>query len=591
VGLGRLIRLASMVAAAVTAAPAGAATMTALQPAPAGTALVAEGDLDPTFNGTGKVVTLIGQDTSFDSINSLLIDPAGRIVAIGQSGAPGHAFAIARYRPNGGLDASFNDGGITGVDIGPDSADRAGTIDHQGRIVAVGIAGHDFALARFRPDGTLDPSFNSTGTLDDPISGIQDEAKAVVTDAQDRIVACGATVGTTSDFGIVRYNVNGTRDQSFGTHGVVKTDFGGNVDTCFAVAIDAQGRIVAAGNSEPLAGPTAQLAVARYLPNGGLDPTFGSGGKEIVPMGASGGLAQAVAIDGQGRIVLIGAGMVRLMPNGALDQTFGSGGKVLGGGGAGVAIDPQGRIITAGSVSGDFLISRYLPNGMLDPKFNGNGQVVTAVGQNSSASSVAIDAQSRIVAGGYGTTGSSSNDHFALVRLIGDATPPIATITSGPTNGSFTNQRRPRFTFTSSEAGSTFSCRVDLLALSVCASPYLPGVSLADGAHTFGVVAIDRAGNQSAQVTRTFTVDTEPPRITIHHTIKGRRATFKIKTTEPLRSLKCALGKARAKTCGFKYTSRELKPGTHVLRVTATDRAGNITRATDRFTIHGRRHH
>jgi Big-like domain-containing protein/putative glycosyl hydrolase len=93
-------------------------------------------------------------------------------------------------------------------------------------------------------------------------------------------------------------------------------------------------------------------------------------------------------------------------------------------------------------------------------------------------------------------------------------TPPQASITSGPSNGSFTNDPTPTFKFNSSRAGSTFQCRFDAQAFGPCASPFTRGSPLSDGAHTFSVKAIDAAGNESQVKSRSFTVDTSPrPRL------------------------------------------------------------------------------
>jgi hypothetical protein len=98
----------------------------------------------------------------------------------------------------------------------------------------------------------------------------------------------------------------------------------------------------------------------------------------------------------------------------------------------------------------------------------------------------------------------------AFLSFTAETTPPTATITSGPKDGGFTGDSTPTFAFASSEAGSTFLCRVDAGAFKSCSSPRTLG-PLADGVHTFAVRAIDAPGNVGPGVSRSFTVDTQAP--------------------------------------------------------------------------------
>ncbi len=92
-----------------------------------------------------------------------------------------------------------------------------------------------------------------------------------------------------------------------------------------------------------------------------------------------------------------------------------------------------------------------------------------------------------------------------------ETTPPVARIISGPSQGGVSRDPTPSFTFASNEAGSTFACRFDAAAFKPCGSPLITGAPLSQGAHTFYVKAIDAPGNESAVVSRSFTVDTRAP--------------------------------------------------------------------------------
>ena len=101
----------------------------------------------------------------------------------------------------------------------------------------------------------------------------------------------------------------------------------------------------------------------------------------------------------------------------------------------------------------------------------------------------------------------------AFKRFSAEKAPPVASITGGPRNGSLINDATPSFKFTSSELGSTFQCHFDAAVFVPCSSPFTPQAARSNATHTFYVRAIDAAGNVSAPVSRTFTIDTVPPPI------------------------------------------------------------------------------
>ena len=105
--------------------------------------------------------------------------------------------------------------------------------------------------------------------------------------------------------------------------------------------------------------------------------------------------------------------------------------------------------------------------------------------------------------------------YTAFKGFTAETTRPVASITSGPVQGGFTNDSTPTFSFASNEAGSTFVCRYDAAPFTACSSPHTRATPLTNGAHTFSVKAIDAPGNESVIVSRSFTVDTVPPQTTI----------------------------------------------------------------------------
>ena len=176
-----------------------------------------------------------------------------------------------------------------------------------------------------------------------------------------------------------------------------------------------------------------------------------------------------------------------------------------------------------------------------------------------------------------------------------ETTPPVATITAAPIQGSSINDRTPTFSFASNEAGSTFVCRFDAAPFTACATPFTRGTPLADGAHTFSVKAIDAPGNESQIRSRSFTVDTVAPQTTIASGPAGSTTdttpTFTFTSSETGSTFTCRFDSQAFAPCsgpGAGHTpSTPLTPGSHSFDVRATDRAKNTdpTPARRTFTI------
>ena len=266
------------------------------------------------------------------------------------------------------------------------------------------------ALAQASP-GDLDRSFGDGGKVRTGFCGGYASPYSVAADSRGRILIGGQN--TWSDgLCVDRFRANGTRDPSFGSGGEVKTVLGaaGGVR---AVAIDSQGRIVAAGFARQ-SGGDRDFALARYEPNGALDPSFGTGGTVTTDLGSA-EVATSVAIDTGGRIVVLGddgVTLARYRDNGSLDPSFGAGGIVTTdfgprGEANSVAIDSRDRIVAAGysctsNSACDFALARYNPSGPPDQSFSGDGKLTTDFGRTAGVYSIAIDSRDRIVAAGFG---------------------------------------------------------------------------------------------------------------------------------------------------------------------------------------------
>jgi uncharacterized delta-60 repeat protein len=341
-------------------------------------ARAAGGDLDPTFNGDGRATTWFA---SGGQAHAVALQPDGKLVVAGLA-AGADRFGLARYLSDGSLDPSFGNGGkvTTNFTKHLDWANDV-TVLPNGKIVAVGHANFKrIAIARYRPDGSLDPSFGKGGKVLTRVWRSA-TANAVAVQADGKIVVAGqASERIRSAFVLVRYRWNGTRDRSFGGAGIVTTAFQALTGNAYDLAIQPNGRIVAVGEGVIANG----FCVARYRRDGRLDRSFGHGGKVRTPIQ-------------QG----------------------------IGGGAAAVALQPDGRVVVAGiggDIFGPFAVARYLTDGSLDPRFSGNGRAVANVaGGEESATDVVVQHDGRIVLVGYADVphefGDPGMGGFALVRF------------------------------------------------------------------------------------------------------------------------------------------------------------------------------
>jgi uncharacterized delta-60 repeat protein len=377
--------------------------------------------LDTSFGSNGRVTTPGNGDG-----DAVLIQPNGDIVTVGprEVGLNFHfQFGATRHDATGALDPTFGTNGIvtTGLGGNDDKAFDAAMFP-DGGFVAVGqadpagLANTDFGLVRYTADGQLDPTFGTGGKLVSDLSGHDDAAKAVAIQPDGKIIAAGlAQPGSgNSDFALARYNTDGTLDTTFGGDGIVTTDMGTFSDGITDIALQPDGKIVAVGVTDQ------DAALARYLPNGTLDATFGTGG--TVVGGINTNQVNGVAITPGGTILVAGmranaAIVASYAPDGKLNPGFGSFGVAVGditGGldsGDDLVVEPNGDIVVVGSASSatvsDLALIRFKPDGTLDTSV-----VADLSGFGDFGHALAIDSQKRIVAAG------SANDQFGLMRAF-----------------------------------------------------------------------------------------------------------------------------------------------------------------------------
>jgi uncharacterized delta-60 repeat protein len=223
------------------------------------------GSLDVSFNSTGTITTSIDKITYATDV---AIQPDGKIIAAGfimsNNTATVRNFALARYNTDGSLDATFNSTGTVTTSIGPGSAVSSVALQNDGKIVVAGYIASGpsttptgFALARYTTDGKPDTTFNSTGTVTTSIGTSSGSSRAII-QPDGKIVAVGfSSSGNGRSFALARYNTDGTLDRTFNSTGIVVTPVGTD-SYAYAVALQPDGKISVVGLSDGF------LAVARY---------------------------------------------------------------------------------------------------------------------------------------------------------------------------------------------------------------------------------------------------------------------------------------------------------------------------------------
>lgn len=379
----------------------------------------------------GAVMTDFG---GYDLATATAVQADGKIVVAGEAGnSTGADAALARYLPDGRLDASFGTGGKAIFDLAGCPCNEeihAMLIQPDGKIVVGGSAvpgaagtGTHFALARFNANGTVDTAFGVNGKVFINLGGYYEYAYALTLQSDGKIVAAGDSDG---DFALTRVSRSGRLDTGFGVGGKVRTDFDGGTDEAHGVVIQADGKIVAGGFAGIATG--SAFAMTRYTSSGALDTTFGSSGKvtgdNIVTV--IGALSMAQQSDG--KLILAGSAspnniaLLRFLSNGAPDSSFGSSGKVTSVEGAAksVVVQPDGKVVVGGYTrAAGFSVLRFDSVGLADNSFGVGGVVTTDINPPdyfSGLYNLAVTGDNKIVAVGIVQHSSLTHADFGVVR-------------------------------------------------------------------------------------------------------------------------------------------------------------------------------
>ena len=392
------------------------------------TAAFTPGDLDPTY-GTGGKVTTDFQGGAFDLIGDAVVQPDGKLVAIcqGQGTDQIVRWGLVRYRLDGSLDPTFGNNGKV-VISSPILTLNGVALQSDGKIVVAGAnfnPTRDFVAIRFNKDGSLDTAFGSGGFAPADFFQTTDQANDLAIQADGKIVLVGS-----SDDGLLavaRFNTDGSLDTSFGNGGKSAPGLAPGLEQGLAVAIQPDGKIVAAGSV--VTEQHNDFLLTRFETNGALDTTFGDSRKVITDFGNSFDDIHDIVLQPDGQIVAAGTAgnkfaLARYNTNGSLDNTFGAGGKVtttfLGVDDAqSVVLQRDGKIVMAGSTSApggpiqrSFALARYNINGSLDSVFGDQGKVTTSFAQDAFSTAVVLQPDDKIVVAG------ANNADLALVRYL-----------------------------------------------------------------------------------------------------------------------------------------------------------------------------
>jgi uncharacterized delta-60 repeat protein len=432
---------------------------------------------------TFRVLTDLG--TRYDYAYSIDVQSDGKVIVAGDAyGTP----CMIRFDTTGVLDNSFGLGGkvFASWDCGSNPADNEIKIQSDGKIV-LGTRYHngendDFIVARYHVDGTPDLEFGENGQVISQIGSYNDWCNTIAIQPDGKIVAAGGTGILPPgyfkyDFVLVRYNSDGTIDDSFGENGIVTTHIGSSSSIAYSMAIQQNGKIVLAGEARDSI--FTDFTVARYNSDGSPDTAFGNKGFVRTALSATYDHATSMVLQADEKILVAGSAqnglsneniaLVRYDTTGLLDGTFGTDGVVITDidqeMGKSLALQSDHKIILAGEYTNstiwDFAAFRYNVDGSLDDSFGINGLITTSFGNGDSyGMAVAIGNDGEILIAGTYNHGSPDYMDFALARLFSNLVPDYTLILSSPLNGDTVQSMNPTLTWNPVFGASSYNLQV-----------------------------------------------------------------------------------------------------------------------------------
>lgn len=413
-----------------------------------------DGTLDPLFGTGGIVLTDIGL---IDEALAATRQTDGKIVTAGFTGNIGsYSFLLTRHNEDGSLDDSFGDAGITITSLGVGEA-RCNAIQLQadGKILVIGtyLAAEggpaDIALARYNTNGTLDLSYGTDGIVitNSEDSEVFDGGMRGRVQADGKLVVLGFKYEDILEFLLLRYNTDGTLDNTFGDEGIVTPIIGDYSDESeeLNLIFDGDENILVVSSAFAPGESHSNFSIVKYHNDGTLDLSFGTDGQVLTNIKTTDGVSSNdygadIAFQSDGKIIVAGMiyevdgafALARYSATGVLDESFGTGGVMYTEMSAwaectGMSIQANDKIIITGQASfdeeynEDFVVIRYTANGDLDPTFGTGGMVVTGLSPNADyANDIMIIENEKILIVGTEAGEFGLDTRVALVQYLFD---------------------------------------------------------------------------------------------------------------------------------------------------------------------------
>jgi len=303
-----------------------------------------------------------------------------------------------------------------------------------------------FVSAIYAADGDLDTSFGTGGIVNETFGNFSSRHNSVVIQPDGKIIVAGNALAAnfTNDFSLVRYNPNGTPDNSFGTNGKLYADVGGRNDIVPIILLQPDGKIVLVGQSRN-AQDRNTISIFRFNADGTTDSSFGTNGVALsafTTSGTRGDTPGDAVLQPDGKIVVTGAWqgtafcVGRFNADGSVDNNFGTSGNLCATtspAGTGllnsIALQTDGKIVVAGEFATsftspfNFIVFRFNQNGTQDASFDGDGYVITDFDSSyDEARSVHVLADGKILAVGRSGINAGTLYHFGLARYNANGT-------------------------------------------------------------------------------------------------------------------------------------------------------------------------
>jgi uncharacterized delta-60 repeat protein len=383
---------------------------------------------DAAFSGDGIA------NTDANDLTAVKILSDNKIIVAGGS----DDYRAFRFNSDGSPDNTFDGDGLAifSGGYGAQTFDDL-AIAADGNVVFAGTGAINFSrqyvFSRIKPDGTADLALSANGIALASIIGSNDDSRDIAILADGKILLGGSSITNfgESSFAILKLNANGTVDNSFNADGKALNEFAGYDAYAYSIAVQSDGKILMGGSVDFIGND--QFAVMRLTANGDPDNSFDGDGKLILNVQ---GLVEKIIIQPDGKILLAGtsnskATLVRLNSDGTLDNAFGLNGIVAiniteFSQGTSVALQSDGKIVFAGgeasSGRSQVFVARYNADGSPDNTFDGDGLLTPNLNSTTSlGQSLVIQPDGKIVIGGYaGSAPGSTSFDFLFVRFNSD---------------------------------------------------------------------------------------------------------------------------------------------------------------------------